>query len=129
MGLIPLLKRMVARHGKWNVRDFAFYWNAGLSLFSWCGLVACVPVLISNLVTNGSYFTVCAPPHWYGNNLSGFFVMLLIYSRLQSFLILCCFFLPRNPSLHFSGGTTLRCFCTAGIRMQTVSQLVFGLPR
>ena len=31
--------------------------------------------------------------------------------------------------LHFSGGTTPRCFCTAGIRMQTVSQLVFGLPR
>merc|ERR1712061_114308 len=84
--LIPLLKRMVARHGKWNVRDFAFYWNAGLSLFSWCGLVACVPVLISNLVANGSYFTVCAPPHWYGNNLSGFFVMLFIYSKVAELL-------------------------------------------
>merc|ERR1712032_1677579 len=27
--LIPLLRWMVAKHGKWNVRDFAFYWNAG----------------------------------------------------------------------------------------------------
>jgi len=70
--LIPLLKWTVDKYGKWNVRNFAFYWNLSLSLFSWCGLVACVPVLISAVAHKGMYFTVCAPPHWYGNNLSGF---------------------------------------------------------
>ena len=29
--LIHLLRWMVAKHGKWNVRDFSFYWNASLS--------------------------------------------------------------------------------------------------
>merc|ERR1712032_587961 len=67
--LIPLLRWVVAKHGKWDVRDFAFYWNASLSVFSWLGLLACVPVLVSNLVTKGMYFTVCAPPSWYGNRI------------------------------------------------------------
>merc|ERR1712174_192871 len=30
--------------------------------------------------------TVCAPPHWHGNNLSGFFVMLFIYSKVAELL-------------------------------------------
>lgn len=84
--LIPVLRSMIAKYGKWNVRNFAFYWNASLSLFSWCGLFACVPVLIANLVDKGVYFTICAPPHWYGNNLSGFFVMLFIYSKVAELL-------------------------------------------
>merc|ERR1711976_1108854 len=30
--------------------------------------------------------TICAPPHWYGNNLSGFFVMLFIYSKVPKLI-------------------------------------------
>merc|ERR1712039_187502 len=95
--LIPVLKSMVARYGKWNVRDFAFCWNAGLSLFSWLGLFACVPVLISNLSANGLYFTVCAPPQWYGNNLSGLFVMLFIYSKVAELLDTVLLLLAKKP--------------------------------
>merc|ERR1719259_538195 len=29
--LIPALRACVEAKGKWNVRNFAFYWNAGLS--------------------------------------------------------------------------------------------------
>merc|ERR1719378_1118059 len=32
--LIPVLKWTVDKYGKWNVRNFAFYWNLSLSLFS-----------------------------------------------------------------------------------------------
>merc|ERR1719221_799184 len=87
----------VAKYGKWNVRDFAFYWNSSLSLFSWCGLFACVPVLISAVIQKGMYFTVCAPPQWYGNNLSGFFVMLFIYLKVAELLDTVLLLLAKKP--------------------------------
>merc|ERR1711933_481005 len=65
-----------------DVRSFAFYWNAMLSLFSWCGVVACVPVLATSLWEHGLHFTMCAPASWYGSGLSGFFVALFIYSKV-----------------------------------------------
>merc|ERR1712203_192979 len=39
--MIPLLKRLVAWRGRFDVKGFAFWWNASLSLFSWCGVAAC----------------------------------------------------------------------------------------
>merc|ERR1712039_80767 len=111
--LIPVLKSMVARYGKWNVRDFAFCWNAGLSLFSWLGLFACVPVLISNLSANGLYFTVCAPPQWYGHNLSGLFVMLFIYSKVAELLDTVLLLLAKKPviALQWWHHSTVLLYC------------------
>jgi len=79
---IPLLKRLVAARGKFDVRRLAFWWNLGLSVFSFCGVFACVPVLVDSLTRYGLYFTVCAPPAWYGTGISGFFVALFVYSKL-----------------------------------------------
>merc|ERR1712032_1168224 len=111
--LIPLLRWVVAKHGKWDVRDFAFYWNASLSVFSWLGLLACVPVLVSNLVTKGLYFTVCAPPHWYGNNLAGFFVMLFIYSKVAELLDTVLLLLAMKPviALQWWHHSTVLLYC------------------
>jgi len=99
--------------GKWNVRDFAFYWNLSLSLFSWCGLVACVPVLISAVIQKGMYFTVCAPPQWYGNNLSGFFVMLFIYSKVAELLDTVLLLLAKKPviALQWWHHSTVLLYC------------------
>jgi len=80
--LIPLVQRVVAKRGPFDVKGFAFYWNAGLSLFSWCGVAACVPVLVGSLAEHGLYFTTCAPAAWYGCGFNGFFVMMFIYSKL-----------------------------------------------
>eukprot|EP00445_Apocalathium_hangoei_P015139 CAMPEP_0203890574 /NCGR_PEP_ID=MMETSP0359-20131031/33977_1 /ASSEMBLY_ACC=CAM_ASM_000338 /TAXON_ID=268821 /ORGANISM="Scrippsiella Hangoei, Strain SHTV-5" /LENGTH=309 /DNA_ID=CAMNT_0050812227 /DNA_START=39 /DNA_END=968 /DNA_ORIENTATION=+ len=74
----------VARGSAWefNVRSFAFCWNAGLSLLSWCGVFACVPVFLSSLWEHGLYFTMCAPASWHGSGDSGFFVAFFVYSML-----------------------------------------------
>merc|ERR1719401_71243 len=111
--LIPALKRTVAKYGKWNVRDLAFYWNAGLSLFSWCGLFACVPVLLRQLAGNGLYFTVCAPASWYGNNLSGFFVMLFIYSKVAELFDTVLLLLAKKPviALQWWHHSTVLLYC------------------
>jgi len=97
--MIPLLKRLVARRGKFNVRTFAFYWNAALSLFSWCGVAACVPVLLQSLWEHGLYFTTCAPAAWYASSWSGFFVALFIYSKFAELVDTVLLLLAGKPVL------------------------------
>merc|ERR1712232_124303 len=111
--LIPVLKWTVDKYGKWNVRNFAFYWNLSLSLFSWCGLAACVPVLISAVVQKGLYFTICAPSQWYGHNLSGFFVMLFIYSKIAELLDTVLLLLAGKPviALQWWHHSTVLLYC------------------
>jgi hypothetical protein len=94
---IPSLKWLVAKYGKWDVKNFAFYWNAGLSIFSWCGVFACVPLLLRTLFTNGFYFTTCAPPRWYGDNLSGLFLGLFIYSKIAELVDTILLLLAQKP--------------------------------
>ncbi|CAE8601505.1 unnamed protein product [Polarella glacialis] len=110
---IPLLKWHVAKYGKWDVRNVAFYWNAGLSLFSWCGVFACVPVLLDGLVENGFYFTTCAPAKWYGNDLSGFFVMLFVYSKLAELMDTVLLLLAQKPviALQWWHHSTVLLYC------------------
>lgn len=79
---IPALRSIVTTKGKFDVKRLAFWWNLGLSLFSCAGVVACVPVLLDSLSENGLFFTICAPPAWYGTGVSGFFVALFVYSKL-----------------------------------------------
>lgn len=111
--LIPVLKFVVEKYGKWNVRNVAFYWNSGLSVFSWCGLAACVPVLLNGIVEKGLYFTVCAPPHWYGNNVSGFFVMLFIYSKVAELFDTILLLLAKKPviALQWWHHSTVLLYC------------------
>ena len=69
VALIPVLKASIAEPVK--IPRFALCWNLGLSLFSLCGLVACAPVLLNELRSNGFYFTTCAPAPWYGGGYQG----------------------------------------------------------
>jgi len=80
---------MGARRGRFDVKGFAFWWNASLSLFSWCGVAACVPVLTQSLWEHGLYFTTCAPASWYGSGWSGVFVALFIYSKIAELMDQC----------------------------------------
>merc|ERR1712003_400851 len=61
---IVLLKKWIDWRGRMNVRNFAFYWNTLLSLFSLAGVVT------------------CAPAEWYGTGLSGLFTLLFVLSKL-----------------------------------------------
>jgi len=110
---IPSLKWIVAKYGKWDVKNFAFYWNAGLSIFSWCGVFACVPLLLRTLFTNGFYFTTCAPPRWYGDNLSGLFLGLFIYSKMAELVDTILLLLAQKPviALQWWHHSTVLLYC------------------
>merc|ERR1712007_242832 len=111
--LIPTLRWLVATRGKWNVRTFAFYWNAGLSIFSWCGVFACVPVLVGSFFTHGLYFTTCAPATWYGGGLSGCFVALFIYSKVAELVDTYLLLLAKKPviALQWWHHSTVLLYC------------------
>jgi elongation of very long chain fatty acids protein 6 len=111
--MIPLLKRLVAHRGKFDVRSFAFYWNAMLSLFSWCGVAACVPVLTTSLWEHGLYFTMCAPAAWYASGWSGLFVALFIYSKIAELVDTVLLLLAGKPviALQWWHHSTVLLYC------------------
>jgi len=111
--LIPSLKWLVAKYGKWDVKNFAFYWNAGLSIFSWCGVFTCVPLLLRFLLRDGFYFTTCAPPTWYGDDLSGLFLGLFIYSKVAELVDTVLLVLAQKPviALQWWHHSTVLLYC------------------
>ncbi|MFC4290679.1 elongation of very long chain fatty acids protein, partial [Neobacillus cucumis] len=110
---IPTLKWVVARYGKWNVRNAAFYWNAFLSIFSWCGVLTCVPVMVQTLFEHGLYFTCCAPATWYGAGYSGLFVAFFIYSKVAELIDTVLLLLAAKPviALQWWHHSTVLLYC------------------
>jgi len=113
MVMIPLLKWYIAKYGKWDVKEFAFYWNSFLSIFSWCGVFACVPVMVSSLVEKGLYFSSCAPAHSYSNGLCGFFVSMFVYSKVFELVDTVLLLLANKPviALQWWHHSTVLLYC------------------
>merc|ERR1719291_1229599 len=111
--MIPLLKRLVARRGRFDVKAFAFWWNALLSLFSWCGVAACVPVLVTTLWEHGLYFTTCAPASWYASGIPGLFIALFIYSKVAELVDTLLLLLAGKPviALQWWHHSTVLLYC------------------
>merc|ERR1712174_164335 len=57
--------------------------------------------------------TVCAPASWYGNNLSGFFVMLFIYSKVAELFDTVLLLLAKKPviALQWWHHSTVLLYC------------------
>merc|ERR1712190_487139 len=110
---IPLLKNVVSWRGKFNVRNFAFWWNTSLSVFSWCGVVACVPVLLSTLTEHGLFFTTCAPAAWFASGLHGMFIALFVYSKIAELLDAMLLLLAGKPviALQWWHHSTVLLYC------------------
>merc|ERR1712054_658200 len=83
------------------------------SIFSWCGVFACVPVLVGSFFTHGLYFTTCAPATWYGGGLSGFFVALFIYSKVAELVDTYLLLLAKKPviALQWWHHSTVLLYC------------------
>mmetsp|Transcript_47311 Transcript_47311/g.119161 ORF Transcript_47311/g.119161 Transcript_47311/m.119161 type:complete len:355 (+) Transcript_47311:95-1159(+) len=111
--MIPVLKWVVARRGKFDVKAFAFWWNTSLSLFSWCGVVACVPVLATTLSEHGLYFTTCAPAAWYGSGVHGLFIALFVYSKVAELVDTVLLLLAGKPviALQWWHHSTVLLYC------------------
>merc|ERR1719391_827900 len=128
VAMIPWLKAYVARNGKFNVRTFAFYWNGALSLFSWCGVFACVPVLLHSLWDHGLFFTTCAPASWYGGGLSGLFVALFIYSKIAELMDTVLLLLAGKPviALQWWHHSTVLLYCWHSYSVRIATGLWFA---
>merc|ERR1712060_369841 len=102
-----------ASEGGDHVFSGSFWWNASLSLFSWCGVAACVPVLAQSLWEHGLYFTTCAPASWYGSGWSGVFVALFIYSKLAELMDTVLLLLAGKPviALQWWHHSTVLLYC------------------
>lgn len=100
-----------------RVVAFARYWNFGLSLFSLCGAVTCVPLLFNGptagLLTKGFESSVCAGPETYGAGVSGMFVCFFIYSKLFELADTVILLLRKKTPefLHYWHHTTVLLYC------------------
>merc|ERR1712060_690743 len=102
-----------ASEGGDHVFSGSFWWNASLSLFSWCGVAACVPVLAQSLWEHGLYFTTCAPASWYGSGWSGMFVACFIYSKIAELMDTVLLLLAGKPviALQWWHHSTVLLYC------------------
>merc|ERR1712050_563241 len=118
----------VARHGSFDVKGFAFWWNLSLSLFSWCGVAACVPVMGHSLWEHGLYFTTCAPASWYGSGWSGVFVALFIYSKIAELMDTVLLLLAGKPviALQWWHHSTVLLYCWHSYSVRIATGLWFA---
>jgi len=66
-----------------KLRNLFILWNIGLSVFSICGMLRTVPVMISALLNEGFHHTACTDPSkWYLNGPSGLWTTLFILSKI-----------------------------------------------
>jgi len=67
-------------------KNILFWWNVGLSLFSFAGVYNVVPrVLFSQkagLLTQGYYEAICGHTDWFANGWCGLFCCLFVYSKI-----------------------------------------------
>jgi hypothetical protein len=126
--MIPSFKWVVATYGKWDVRNLAMCWNAFLSIFSWCGVFACVPVLVQNFRENGLYFTTCAPAQWYGTGLCGFFVALFVYSKVAELFDTFLLVVGKKPviALQWWHHSTVLLYCWHSYSVRIATGLWFA---
>lgn len=125
--MIPILKAIVK--DKIPLPRFAVMWNSFLSLFSLCGLLACGPVFLSELATNGLYFTVCAPAPWYGAGWHGAFVALFIYSKFAELIDTVLLLLSKRPVilLHWWHHITVLLYCWHSYSVQIATGMWYAV--
>lgn len=117
--MLVFVKRYMDQPGveKMYLQPLVVTWNFGLSLFSFAGLVYCVPHLLLNdrsgLLTAGFYPSVCSHASAYGFGETGFFVALFIYSKLAELLDTLWLLLRKSDVilLHWYHHVTVLLYC------------------
>jgi elongation of very long chain fatty acids protein 6 len=126
--MIPLMRWYVAKRGKFDVKNIAFWWNSFLSVFSFFGVFACVPVLVQSLSEHGLAFTTCAPALWYGSGNCGLFVALFIYSKLAELVDTLLLLLAGKPviALQWWHHSTVLLYCWHSYAVRIATGLWFA---
>ena len=77
---------MIENREAFQLKSAFAVWNLLLSVFSCIGASRVVPVLYSELTSNGFTHTVCSHPNWYKHGPSGLWMALFIYSKMPELL-------------------------------------------
>jgi len=130
--MIVGLKNYMASRDKYKLQNYVVCWNFGLSLFSFAGVIACVPKLLAGpdagLFTKGWYASVCAQPAQYGYGYSGFFVCLFIYSKLAELVDTFFLLVRKSPVilLHWYHHLSVLLYCWHGYSSRIGTGLWFA---
>jgi len=115
--MIAFLKSYMKEREKMRLQPVVIAWNFGLSFFSICGLVYCVPHLLFNersgVLTAGFYPSVCSHASAYGFGEVGFWVFLFIYSKLAELVDTFFLLVRKSPVilLHWYHHATVLLYC------------------
>uniref|UniRef100_A0A7S0JBN1 Elongation of fatty acids protein n=1 Tax=Calcidiscus leptoporus TaxID=127549 RepID=A0A7S0JBN1_9EUKA len=114
--MIRVLKAYMRERKPIRLTPIVIVWNFGLSLFSFCGMVLCVPHLLygpAGLLTTNLHTAVCSHAASYGHGRVGFFVALFIYSKLAELFDTLWLLLRKSPVifLHWYHHVTVLLYC------------------
>ena len=122
--------------GRWYMKDrqrFDWkgplaYWNLGLSIFSFCGMLHTAPHLLHNIATMPFKDTICSPAaQTYGEGACGLWVMLFIFSKVPE-LVDTVFIVFRKSNLqflHWYHHMTVLLFCWHSFAVTSSTGLYF----
>jgi len=81
-----LVPRIMETREPFKNKNILFWWNVGLSLFSFAGVYNVMPRLLfspkAGLLTHGFYDSICGHPDWVANGWCGIFICLFVYSKV-----------------------------------------------
>jgi len=84
--MIFFLPKIMKSREPFKNKNILFWWNVGLSLFSFAGVYNVVPLVLfspkAGLITRGYYQTICSHPDWFGNGWCGLFVCFFVWSKI-----------------------------------------------
>jgi elongation of very long chain fatty acids protein 6 len=103
-------------------------WNGCLCLFSFIGMCRTVPFLFANILTRSFESTVCSSPlSDYGVGVTGFWVMLFIFSKIPELVDTLFIVLRKKPLifLHWYHHVSVLLFCWNAYATSAGSGLYF----
>ena len=111
----------------YDLRLPLFFWNLALSLFSFLGFLNTFPELV-RIILKGYKWSVCShPPDGWGSGVSGFWVMLFIYSKVPELVDTLFIVLRKKPLifLHWYHHITVLLYCWHSFATEAPSGLYF----
>jgi len=117
LAMLATLKPWMANRAPIRLQPIVLTWNFGLSIFSFLGMIYCVPHLLfgedAGLINRGFRASVCTHASSYGMGEVGFFVALFIYSKLAELFDTLWLVLRKSPVilLHWYHHVTVLAYC------------------
>jgi len=96
--MITLGPKMMENRKAFDLRFPLAYWNLFLSVFSFCGMIRCVPQFFLLMKTDGWQTVTCgAPAPLYGDGAVGFWIQLFVLSKIFELIDTLFIVLRKKP--------------------------------